>query len=153
MVSDYQKAGGSYILRFYDDVANLTHYYSMYQSAVLELEARYPNYEDTNKFMENLDETVKSNFIGILQNLRHHVNTSYISYCSLIKELKAKKTKDEVKESYNLLNKSYIIEVSQSFTYVQLLNDFLLSEILKDLLETSRDLINNVYGSKDSTTD
>lgn len=141
-----KRAGASYIVRFYDDVANLTHYYSLYQSAVLELEARFPNFAEEPNTVITMDDGQKQNFIAILQNVRHHINTSYISYVALLGELKSKGDK-KIKEKYEEIKKQYIIEEQDVFKYVTEINAFLLSKILVDLLETSQDLVSDIYGT------
>ena len=83
MTLDEKKvAASSYILQFYQEVKLLTTYYVQYHNLLIELESRYTERE------EPIPMESTATIIQIAQLLRQSVQTTYIEFSSISKNLK-----------------------------------------------------------------
>lgn len=141
----------SYILDFHNIVKNLNHFTMQYQNAVIQVGSLYRSVEDQEGMQVN--EVQNSAFINILQECRYYVNFSFIKLKTISDNLKAPKEEDkwekslkEMEELRDSMNRDFIIESDKLLQYTGMVNNFLLSSVVKDLLETSQSFLEGVYG-------
>lgn len=138
---DEKKAiGSSYIIQFARNVMSMNNSYSDYFNFMVYLESKYGNVE--NQSMEDLE---KNQFIEVIQKIRFECTNCYIQFMTL-----AKITGQEDKEilnNYNLIKTQLILNRDDLLKYIVALNAYLVKDIVKKLLESSQDYIQEVYGT------
>jgi len=143
MTLDEKKvAASSYILQFYQEVKLLTTYYVQYHNLLIELESRYTERE------EPIPMESTATIIQIAQLLRQSVQTTYIEFSSISKNLK-NATKIDIEEQYKAIMSKLIFERKDIENYVKGINEFLVQDIIQALLKTSNDVISEIYGEEE----
>lgn len=129
----------SYIYQFYSEIQNLNHEYSNYLNIMLELENKYSSNVEKNASDE------EKNFIKIqIQKVRYSTHQTYIHYLSITKGLN-KNPDNKIVKSYDLIKKQFMINREELEKYVTNINAVLVLEVIKNLLESSQDLIQEIY--------
>lgn len=146
-VSDEQLTGSSYIISFYNEITMLNHQYAIYNNVLVELGNKYP----TSKI--DLTEEHYNHLVNVIQTTRYYITKAYILYNGLkekLKTLQKDKGKDKIKEIYGKLQQPehFIISRADLFELVTEFNKILLDNVMKDILQTSRELINNLYSEE-----
>lgn len=131
---------GSYILTFYQEVQNLSHYYAQYLDIMLRLKMTIT----TEEKLAKLDETTTQELRNALINLRYSAHKTQIQYLSIIDSIKAT-TNKKLQDIYTKIKQTYIIPIEDIETYTLELNKELTRAVIKDLLETSQQYIQNIY--------
>lgn len=139
-IGEEKQAAASYVLTFYQEVQQMTAQYAGYCNVLLEQEHKYKDLD-----LGKMDDDTKARIMQEVQTVRFYVHTSYIRYLSIMEGVKQKVDK-EVKELYEDVNKQFILERSVLERYVVALNKVLTTKIMKGLLESSTDIVENVYG-------
>lgn len=134
---DRKVAGASYILNFYRDVATLTDYYSQYINYMIEIEHKYP---DVNKASEQELESIKN----AVQNMRLYCMKVYIQYKSIALSLKLPKD-EEIERLIIVIKAEYILSRENVETYVILMNNLLVKEIISQLIDNSDNLLREAF--------
>ncbi len=140
-------AASSYLLQFAKDIQNLTAAQSSYGNAIIEI--YYLNGGKTEG-IEALQPAQKQQFIEITQNLRHFINQVYIKYRSIMKTANQEADiEEQIEELHTELTKkeSFIPEVQKTLDYCIVMNEVLLKDVIKDLLQTSQELMDSLYSS------
>lgn len=134
-------AGASYILTFYNDVQLLNNNYVQYCNLLIELEAK----QEVKIGIEERQVLIQS-----IQTLRENIQKTYIEYTALISNIGIDKDVEKDKKLYgtykDLITK-FIINRDKVGEYVRELNNFLIRNVIRNLLENSKDLITTLYGS------
>lgn len=150
MTQEEKTSAASYILQFYSDVGQLTHYFSQYINIIIELERMTGSSPEET----NVQEAHKQTLIQTVQNLRYYAHNVYIRYSSIFKALeeakkegknKKNKTTNPLKQPYENLEKQFIIQRKEAEKFVLAANEVLIDAVMKDLLKTSQDLIDSIY--------
>lgn len=142
MASESQIVGASYIVGFYKEIQLLTHNYGLYLNLMLEIESKY------GKEPKELPAEQSNYIASIAQNVRLSVHKSYVMYCSIQNALSKKVSKKiDVHKEYEKLSKEFVLNRKVLQDFVVGLNDALVTEVVQELLVTSTDLVNEVYGS------
>lgn len=134
-------AGASYILTFYNDVQLLNNNYVQYCNLLIELEAK----QEVKIGIEERQVLIQS-----IQTLRENIQKTYIEYTALISNIGIDKDVEKDKklyETYKDLITKFIINRDKVGEYVRELNNFLIRNVIRNLLENSKDLITTLYGS------
>ena len=140
-IDESKIVAANYIISFYSQVATLTHHYSNYENIMLELDQAGKDYPPETK------DTVKTS----IQNLRYYIIQTHISYNSIMKGIN--KTSDEkLKTIYEKIKSEFIINRGDVEKYTICLNDLLVSTVMKNLLQTSKDLFSKIYPDQQKTT-
>ena len=134
-----KQAAASYILNFYKEVLTLTEFHSQYLNLLLELEAKY---QSIDKAADTEKETIKN----AVQNLRYYCTKAYIQYSSISLSLNTERNKD-IEEIYTRLKNNYVLERSDVENFVILLNNFLVGDVIKDLIDNSANLVDNAFNN------
>jgi len=140
-MDEKKTAGASYILTFYQNVNVMTNDYATYLNLMLELEHRY---KDLDKLQEHEREIMNKT----LQIIRHNAHKTYIQYTTIIKNLKNtsdKQTQKEIEENYTHIKNTFVIDRTKLEKFVKALNQILVSEVIQNLLESSQELIEDIY--------
>lgn len=135
-------AGANYIISFFNDIQNLNHHYSMYCNMLIEVNAKH----GINS-IEGLEEYEKNTLIKVSQDLRYYVNKCYIAYVSIHESLEITKS-EEIPIVYPKLMNRFIIIREDIEKFVTEINVVLVKKIIRDLLQTSQDIFNDVYGTQ-----
>jgi len=143
-VNEQKTAAASFIINFYTLSVNLKDQYAKYENLLIELEAKYKNVD-----MSKLEEPDKNNLLTNMQNLRYFIIMSYVDYKTLFDyfTIQDQKLKEDpnITLSIDKLRSQVIIKRQDALDYVIGINRFLLSSVIKKLLESSQDIINGLY--------
>lgn len=137
-ISEKDIAGASYIIQFYKEIQQLKGFYADYVNVLLEMENKY---KETDKASEEEKDYLKQ----VIQQIRKLAVLCYISYKSLVSSVKGLKKKTEIEKAYSKIKVNFVIERQDLYKFVTELNNFLLEEIIKNLLETSQNIINDIF--------
>jgi hypothetical protein len=137
--SEEKAAAANYIINFYNEVQQLTHYYVEYENLMLEIAEKYEGAED--KISPEEKEVIKQAW----KLIRYYTNMSFIKYSSIMIKTNNKVDKDIEKLQKDLLGKYEVVRKDIK-DYVLKLNAVLMNTIIKSLLETSSDVMNKIYG-------
>lgn len=137
-ISEEKSTAASYIVTFYQEILQLTHYYSLYYNTLMENKAKKQhNSENTEADINNI--------AMLIQNLRYLSNKLHIMYGAI--SIQLKKEKNQVlEEAMMQLNLQYSIDINQMKIIVEQYHVFLMNEIMKTILESSQDIMKNIYG-------
>lgn len=138
-ISEEKTAAASYILSFYQEVGNLTTAYAQYQNLMIQFDEQYAGQlevKPTDEEQNLLKQT--------MQNIRFYVNKSYIQYRSIASNRGIKLSKD-IQKNHQKINKGFIIERKALKEYTNSMNAFLVKNIMKKLLESSQEVVENIF--------
>lgn len=129
----------SYIYKFYTEIQQLNHEYSNYFNIMLELENKY-----TSDVEKKADEQEKTVIKAQVQAVRYAAHQSFIHYSSIMIGTGNKASKDII-NLYNTIKYQFMISRHDLEKYVTAINAVLVQEVIRNLLETSQDLIKDIY--------
>lgn len=137
--------GSSYIVNFYQSIYLLTSETCAYTNLLLELKTKYG--EDINpKKMEESE----LNILGEkVQTVRYHAKMFYVQYKSICPSLNIEENKG-LEELYEKVKKEYILTDETITDFIIEVNKLLLNNVIRDLLMTSQNLLDQIYGSPTS---
>lgn len=135
----------SYIYKFYTEIQTLNHEYSNYVNILLELQNKYA--DDVEK---KADDQEKAVIKAQVQAVRYAAHQSYIHYNSIMIGTGNKPLK-EITDLYSKIKTQFMINRETLEKFVTSINSVLVNEVIKNLLETSQDLIKDIY--KDANTE
>ena len=144
-INEEKTAGASYVLNFYQEVASLTHNYANYENLLLELKEKYNGQEEKITIEER--DALKA----YCQTLRYYIVKTYIAYSSIVDGIK-KAIDPDVKLFSDILKNQYVLKAADLENYVVKLNAFIISDVIKHLLESSNDIIAQLYKEEESGT-
>lgn len=139
MTKEKEIAGASYIIAFYKEVQNLTHYYGSYLNLMLEIEHKYGNPP------KGIEPEVNNALSVTIQTVRLSVHKSYIQYQSIKNTLEEKKKKDDLEKAYFKLKNEFVLNRDALEKYVVSLNALLVRDVIQNLLASSQDLVRDIY--------
>lgn len=131
--------GASYLIQFYNRVINLNEFAGNYKNILTELYMVFG--EELKGFKPEFKDTV----ITVTQNLRQEINVTHTmlkAINSVIEEKHQIKIDEKLLQE---LNNKFMMERDSVTQYVDLINGFLVKQIISDLLVNSRNLINQLY--------
>lgn len=144
MSREREITAASYIYKFYTEIQTLNHEYSNYLNVMLELEEKYK--EGVEKAaIEEEKVIIKTQ----LQRVRYSAHQTYIHYQSILSGTK-KKVNSDVEKQYKNIKEKFVIDRSELEKYVTAINSVLIEEVIKNLLESSQDLIKELYQDADT---
>lgn len=139
-ISEERTTAASYILTFYQDVIYLTHNYSLYLNELTKLGMKY----NTSDVLSKMEEVEKQIIIQLAQNVRYYIHKCYIQYNAVLKAAKFKEDRS-IEEIYKKLRDVLIINRHDLEKYVIAINQVLVNNVMKSLLESSQDIVENIY--------
>jgi hypothetical protein len=144
-LNEQRSTAASFIINFFNVVSQLKSNYAMYVNIVIGLENKYSNSE----LMGKMADDEKGEFITQTQNLRYFIIMSYTDYKSLLPyATKEGYIEDkDITETIGDLKSKLTIDRELVGRYVTGINKFLLSNVIKKLLESSQDIINDLYST------
>lgn len=143
--NEQRSTAASFIVNFFNIVAQLKSQYAIYVNLIIGLENKYPNPE----LMAKMADDEKAEFITQTQNLRYFIIMAYTDYKSLLPYA----TKDgyiedtDITETIGDLRTKLNIDRDKVGRFVTGVNKFMLSNVIKKLLESSQDIINDLYST------
>lgn len=136
MVNEQQITGANYILTFYQEIEALIATYAQYENLTLELETK------SGKDGNNLDEDDQQAIKTASQQVRFYIKTTYLRLNSLKKIIKTdEKLLKKITDTEQKTRKTLIVKREDVEEYVILLNEALLENIIKELLQNSTDIL------------
>ena len=134
-------AAANYVLNFYQEVATLTSFYSQYENILLELKAKFGEEQIVpNEEREYINEVCK--------NIRYYVRVCYIKHRSIVSKVN-KGLDEEIETLKNDIATSLIIDRVKLEKFVFKMNDVLINNVIKDLLQNSSDIINSIFSENE----
>lgn len=146
-IDEKKLTAANYIISFYQEVGNLTYWYANYENVLLEMKEKY-GHEGTNK----LTPEEKDNLMKYCQSLRYYVIKCNISYKSIAEGATITKD-DKIETLCNAIKEQYIVRAKDLSEYVTILNKHLVTSVMKNLLESSQDIVNEVYSTTNTNQD
>lgn len=141
MTQETEAIAANYIISFYREVQILNHNYSVYLNQLLEINERHGD-----KGLENAEEAEKINLMSFAQNIRQNVHKTFIQYTVISGAAQLKKDKD-IEKLYNVIKDTFIMPRDTLKDYVIKINTLLVNDLIKHILETSRDIIDKIYNN------
>jgi len=139
--------GASYILEFARNVILLNSDYSNYLNSMVYLEEKHGQSGG-----EGMDDTEKNQTIELNHRVRASCTNLYISYKTLVKVLNEEEDKSII-DSYSSIKTRLIVKKEDIENFVVGLNTFLVQDIVKNLLESSQDIVSSIYGESSTKTE
>lgn len=136
----------SYIISFYNEVQTINHNYADYLNYSLELENKYGSGGDFSKAADEEKHTISM----LLQLVRRSAHKTYIQYNCIDEALPKPKGEKSIsiEKEYEKIKSTYVILRADLEEYVIKLNKILVSRIMAELLTTSSQIIESVYGGE-----
>ena len=144
-VQENKLAGASYIITYYQEVMNLTHAYLNYNNAILFLEHTHK----TSDF-EGLEDPERQNIIEQCQTVRYYAQKAYVMYKTIIGAMEGAKEDIKIKEAIKPIKKDFIIKRDDIETFVVAMNGALIKDVVKDLLQSSKSLVDGLYSGNET---
>ena len=136
-------AGASYIVNFLTDVQKLTECFATYTNLLIEFESKFGNTD-----LKTFGDDERNALNTTVQALRFYAIKSYTQFKSIQKTVKLDVSSEELDVKYKVLTKDFIPSRDNVSEFVIEINALLLGNIIKDLLTTSNDLVNQIYGNR-----
>lgn len=134
---DVSIAGVSYLHTFAQNIYLLTQQTASYRNFLLKLEKESKDGELTIEQQKLFDSGIEA--------LRHTLYLVHVQYKAISKSVKQIKFNEEIQTCYDKIEKKYVIDRIELDNYVVLINEELMAEALKDLLNTSESMHNRLY--------
>lgn len=131
----------NYIQDFYKAVNALNDHTSIYINIMLELTSKY------GKELKDLEPEVRNAMQTAIQNFRHYANKVMLMYEAIF-NVHDKKLAKEVKESYEYIITNFGLDPKKARDFTVAINKAMVSEIMQDLLTTSKEIIDKIYNVK-----
>lgn len=141
-INEEKSAAASYIMQFYNEVIILTNTYANYQNMLLEFKTKV-----TNGAKGGITEQERKGVSDLCHAVRYYCTKTYIGYTTINMGLK-QKDKSEISDTYAEIKEQFVIKLDSLEKYVKALNAFLLTEIVKNLLQNSEQLVDSLYNEK-----
>ena len=145
-INEERTVEASYIINFYRDIMVMNDQGIAYQNLILEFDKRY-----SKEYIAKASAEEKVLIMQTVQSLRFYARKVYIEYTAIMKGLK-QPNKKEIDELYEKVKNEIIINVDDIEKYLIELNSFITEDIIKNLLETSQDIIDKMFKNADTIT-
>lgn len=136
------QVASSQIVNYYNQIENLKHQNAIYIIKKLDMKEKYQG------DFKNMEEDDREIIRQIMQEVRYAIIRSWGEYQGLL-GLKLKKFKldPELEKLYSLLIEEgpYVMDSKQIEAYAKRMNDILTSATMKNLLESSQELLQDLY--------
>lgn len=143
-MDDEKKTGASYIITFYQNVEALKAAYAQYLNLLLEFEAKY----GTDDGLGEMTQPEKDLLNTGLQNLRYYAiqaNQGFVSISAMAENIKfSKEDGERAGELYKHFKTKYIVEREIVEEYAQLMDKFMVANVIKGLLKSAQDIISKL---------
>lgn len=138
--SETKTAAASYILTFYETVQYLSQISVNYANYVEELSYRY-----LGEMPEGgIDETEAETFKKLVRDVKKYVRQSFLQYKSIQASAEFEENK-LLEKTYKNLCAEFPVKKEDVEKYTLEINKVLTAEIIKDLLTTSQDIIDDIF--------
>jgi len=145
-MNEIKVAGASYISSFFQEVTFLNHNFAVYINANLELANKCGNDKEKVKHVAQIE---LQNINNAIQLMRVSIIKTYLGYKTIGKNVKFQENK-ELENLYKKLTENYNFESVDLQSYIMEINNILVSDIIKELVENSQLLLQQIY-SNDNT--
>jgi hypothetical protein len=140
-LNEKKVAASSYIINFYQTIEELTNNYAVYFNDLLNLKEKYAGE------VSKMDPSEKEQLTTNAQTIRFNVNRSFIKLKALKDTLNVKLSK-EIEDAHKEIIKTFIIKEKDLEKYVVEINKILLFDIVQSLLQTSQEVVSNIYDNE-----
>lgn len=148
-IDEKKTAAASYILTFYQEVTQITQIYAQYENFIIQLENKY----NTEEMLKKATDEEKNAISASAQTARASAMRVYIQYKSIQTHFKQQdsKTSKEIESAYKNVKSNYIINRQDLEKFVTNLNIYLVSEIMQTLLDSSQNILTQIYNASPNT--
>lgn len=140
-ITEQQQTAASYILTFYQNVQMLTHNYANYHSLLLTMENEYSG--DIKK----MPDEHKNKVLEFSNTVRYHAIMTFTSLNVIQKRLNVQRSPD-LDKLHEKIENTLILDRKVLKDYVNAIHLELSANIMKDLLNTSEAIINNLFANE-----
>jgi adenylate kinase len=141
-LSEEKTAGASYVLNFFSNVMQLNHYYANYENLMIELATKYAK-EAGKETPED-----KDSIRNFCQTLRYYATQAYIGYRAIMGGI-GKPIDSELLKLHINIKESYVLSREEIEAYVIKMNSVIMNTVIKDILQNSQDLLNEIYNTSE----
>lgn len=138
-VSEERTAGASYVLSFFTNVMQINHFYANYENLMLELDEKHKGHAATTSPEE------KSIVMQYCNNLRYYATQCNIAYKAIVLGV-GQKEDQKIVDAFEKVKSSYMVKREEIGEYVTLINSFVMKSIIREILKSSQDIVNELYG-------
>lgn len=139
-MNERKVVGSSYIVNFYQSIYQLTQSCCQYTNLLLELKTKYGE-EPNPKKMQEEELSILANSV---QTVRYHSKMFFIQYKSICPSINIPES-EKLTSLYEKVKTDYILTEESITEFVIEVNKLLLDSVIKDLLMTSQNLLNQIY--------
>lgn len=140
-----KQIASQYLIDLYNEVNYLNANYSTFRNLVIEFTTTKNGSEGTIE----LNDAERATMGQTIQAFRHFANLTFIRIQSLKKYIPTEEIAALEKE-YNAIKSPFIIKTEIAAEYVIRLNSIIATSIIGELLESGKNLYNEVYGGNRS---
>lgn len=150
-----KSTAASHIINVYNSVANLRHWYALYLGqSIYARSIGFDSKKDGEK--SEMPQAEIDKIRSIVGELRYHCIVTYKLYKSLAKKLD-KKLEFRAGDTYDINalyesiageKASFVMDLKSADDYLSFFEDLLVNEVLKNLLETSQDILESIYNEE-----
>lgn len=140
-----KQIASQYLIDLYNEVNYLNANYSTFTNLVIE----FTTTRSGNEGDISLNDSEKATLGQTIQAFRHFANLTYIRIQSLKKYISPEEMAN-LEQAYNSLKTPFIIKTEQAMDYVIRINSIIANSIIGELLESGKNLYNEVYGGNRS---
>lgn len=134
--------GLSYLQTFANNIYALTQLTAQYRNNLLKIEK-----EHGKNITEIKEEKIKE-IENVILNLRHTIYLVFVQYKAIVINIDTMKENKEIETIYKKLDGQYYLDRTDLNEFVININSELMKETIKNLLESSQDIIDKIYNEK-----
>ena len=138
-IDEEKTAAASYIIQFYQEVAQLKHTYAQYLNLLIELESA------TNTEKPSMNQVQKNTINTGVQTVRYYIIQTNITCQNILTHLKKEKESEKLDKLYQAAISQYMIKRKDLQLYVQYISQLLMEQAMRGLLQSSKDIIKDLY--------
>jgi hypothetical protein len=135
-----RQAAASYIINFFNEVQALNHVYGQYVNLLLEFKEKHGSVPEGRSLADDEKQTLSV----LAQTVRHYCHKIYIGYKSFVVAKEFLENPD-IDQYYSKVKNTYVIKTEDLEKFVVAVNALLVNDVVKDLLVSSHDIVNEIY--------
>lgn len=141
-VDEEKTAAASYIIQFYQEVAQLKHSYAQYVNLLIEMQ------QSTSDESPGLNQQQKNAINQSVQAVRYYIIQTNITAQNILTHLKKEEEGKALEKLYLTVTEKYMIDRKDLHEYVKLISLTLMAEAMRGLLQSSKDILKDLYNEE-----
>lgn len=134
-----KQTSANFLVNFFNHVENLDHWCALYDNVLRYVENKYGK-----DHVDKCDDSDKMSINNAIENVSYYVNRTKTTYDALVMHLKMKPD-PKLKALFTELRTSFVMKRETLDEYKKILYSLLVTEVMKNLLESSQSVIDSMY--------